>query len=150
MSMTAVQSPFENAASQRPAGIAYLTRNMIRVALIGGALFTAMATGLLSKSEGLDPLVVKRLGLTGLLACAIPAAVLAYGLMRERRWTRPLLLVSHTGWALSPVATLPIVVNVQAPAMAVVGGVAAGAGVWWYLYRKPNVVAYYAFLPRGG
>jgi len=153
MSMPVVNRPFEALPPLRPAGIEYVTRNMIRVALIGSLMFTLMAAGLVAGPDGMHSRAVQRIGVVGLLALVLPAAVLAYGLLRSRRWTRPLLLVFHTAAAVSPFAMVLSVSLVHVSALvvlAVLAGMAAvGGAVWWYLYRKPNVVAWFNSLPRG-
>lgn len=81
------------------------------------------------------------------LAASIFAALLVQGLWRERRWTRPGLLAFATACA-----AFPVVVMQQMPVrppLAAFAGLPVGILlIWWYLYRKRTVAAYYESLER--
>ncbi len=67
------------------------------------------------------------------------SAAAGYGLARNRHWTRPLLFAL----SILSVAITPALPGYDGTGNYIFGVVLAVLG-WWYLYRKPNVVAYYS------
>jgi O-antigen/teichoic acid export membrane protein len=128
--------------------------------LVLGQLGTAFAGGLFLLLLALAPFDVgsytigdeqvsgpEFLRRAGLLFGAIGAllAAISVGLFRGRAWARPLMMIY---WAVTAVALVAAswVDSADDPADLVGGLVvtAVAAGIaWWYLYRKPNVVAYF-------
>jgi hypothetical protein len=146
--MTAIQSAVLDTSALRPLGLRVITWLLAWVTVMSGVIFAMMAAGLLP-GDGLQAGLAQQLGVIGLLGTAIPAAVLVYGLTRERRWARPGVLACETVWVLSPMVVSQVFqVPLQSPVMAGVAGAAFILGIWWYLYRKRSVVEYYASLPR--
>jgi uncharacterized membrane protein HdeD (DUF308 family) len=70
--------------------------------------------------------------------------VIAYGLWRDRPWTRPLMLAY---WPVVAAVLVAVAWNdpdfAENVAVACVSGVIETAVAGWYLYRKANVVAYF-------
>jgi hypothetical protein len=94
------------------------------------------------------PEFLRRAGLLfGLVA--LMSAVVAYGLLRQRAWTRPALL---SAWGAILLAGIFIAAQQETPRgdlpIQTVTAVAAFALAAWYLYRKANVVSYFAALGR--
>jgi hypothetical protein len=112
---------------------------------------TAMAPSIPVNGRTMTPAEFYRenWALLGTLALfAVTLGVIGAGLRRERRWVRP--------WALALA-----VINAIAGTVSLAGEGASPAEhtwiqvvnlallvlTWWYLYRKPSVVAYYRGLP---
>ena len=65
--------------------------------------------------------------------------VVAYGLAKDRHWSRWMMMAL----LIIGVVTLPLAPELASGPM-YAGSIALAAFGWWYLYRKPNVVGYYA------
>ena len=76
---------------------------------------------------------------------------IAVGIATGRRWARPLLLGFFALGPVVPVLALaPGNPDVRSDLPWSLGvALAFGGLVWWYLYRRPNVVAYYRSLASG-
>ena len=87
-----------------------------------------------------------------------------FGIWKERRWTRRVLVATWlaivAGIAVSvvslPIASAGVVyprnftrLALASRAISVLLPLAGLAATWWYLYRKPNVVAYFDAIGRG-
>jgi hypothetical protein len=148
MNLTA-RTPLAAGHPPRPAGLRLLSRLLIGSAA-SGPFFAAIAAGWQPGMDPGDPVAhaLRRVALVAVLAGAIPATLLLFGLLRERPWTRPLLLAYVATWATSPMTILPIMPGYAPDTTSVVGAVVCVPLFWWYLYRKPSVVEYYAGLER--
>jgi hypothetical protein len=84
-------------------------------------------------------------GLLAFWAVSITVAVLAYGIHRGRKWTRPGLM----GVLVAVVAAVTIYTALRpSPENLASCGTTAVAALcaWWYLYRKASVRQYYSSL----
>lgn len=89
------------------------------------------------------------------LPIVLTAAVLAYALLRERRWGRPLflgfyLLIGVAAVAMQYLVRDVVPIEAELTAADLVSGLIMIAGFvgffGWYFYRKSNVVEYYRVL----
>ncbi|HEX6368024.1 MAG TPA: hypothetical protein VF006_03760 [Longimicrobium sp.] len=90
---------------------------------------------------------VQLFGVVMLLMGSLPAGVLAWGLWRERSWTRAGLLIWWIGLSAVVAALgrwLPPMVGV----VGVLGLLLYAPAFWWYLFRKRTVAEYYASVER--
>jgi hypothetical protein len=121
------------------------------VAAVSGVLVTVLtALEVLPVEAGdevLDGPAARLAALLPLLFVAIPGACAAYGLLRERGWTRPLLL----GWCASPVALVAVVAPMlprgEVLAVWILAPCLTGL-LWLYLYERRAVVDYYDWLAQ--
>ena len=81
-----------------------------------------------------------------MFAIGVLLLVIGVGVWREREWVRPLMVAYWASHAL--VGLMEIHVDVMNVISAFVGAGVGAAAAAWYLYRKPNVSAYYASLSR--
>ncbi len=69
---------------------------------------------------------------------------IAYGLLRERSWSRSCILAF---WGISAIAQVPLAFQADSSGMELVSALLAfailGGCAVWYLYGKTNVIAYY-------
>lgn len=73
----------------------------------------------------------------------VMSIIVAYGLAKDRHWSRWVsMLLLVLGIVLIPPPLANVTDYALSVALAVFG--------WWYLYRKPNVVEYYAAIDRAG
>ena len=113
---------------------------VLAVAGTGGAIQPALAMLGSSNSVTVEQLSADiydaaRVIVVPLLIISVAAA---YALAKDLAWSRPLLMILL---ALG-VVTLPLTPGMASPLTYGIS-VALLAFGWWYLFRKPNVVAYY-------
>jgi len=135
--------------AQRPV---LLTTGIVGCFLFGAVmlLFLLLApfdigTYTINEEKVSGPEFLRRLGLLWAANCAFLLAI-AYGLLREKSWTRPLMMLFWLLVAVGMIATGgkdggDLACSVAL--LAIPAGVAA-----WYLYRKDNVVDYYDALQQ--
>jgi len=102
------------------------------------ALFLAILPA--AGAVGADFLNGSRIFIIPLLVLSI---VVAYGLAKDRHWSR---------WVMMLLLVLGIVLIPPPLANPIDYGFSIAFAIfgWWYLYRKPNVVAYYDAVTSGG
>jgi hypothetical protein len=82
----------------------------------------------------------------GLQAIALYALIIAYRVFSERTGVRPLMLAIWIGLV---VAYLVVPLQDEVSRLPGIGTSVVALGLaWWYLYRKPNVRAYFERLER--
>ena len=83
----------------------------------------------------------------GFAAAATTTGAVAYGLWRERSWSRPVMMAF---WGVAVLMAAGVAVfadgTMSESILALVELLVIAAVAYWYLYHRPGVVAYYAAL----
>jgi hypothetical protein len=114
-----------------------ITPSIGQVGLVTGTLSTQLSPSPETQSTfTTDILTASRIFLIPLLALSI---VVAYGLAKDRHWSRWVMMLLLVAAVVLIPAPLANAINYGLSiALAIFG--------WWYLYRKPNVVEYYRLI----